>query len=93
MTFNICIEPGPIAIHFTWLVLTVSIAALAFFAGRLKSDRAWELDVRRRVAQSVDAPWFFPGEPVAVNRIDAEISIFKRRPYRQEGFDPIQWAA
>jgi hypothetical protein len=87
MTLVIPLSFGPLAVHATWLVLLVSVAYLAFFLGRVKTDREWQAGVTRRAGQLLDSPWYYGGEPIAINRIDAEVSIFKRRMYREDGFD------
>ncbi len=73
-----------------WAILFVSCGLTGYvthWLTRVFTDRSWERDIRKRVAQQLSAPWYCPGEPIVVDRVSAEVSIFKRRPYREEGFD------
>lgn len=84
---QICIDFGPSAF---WGILFVSCGLSAYvshWVTKVSRDRDWEADIRRRASQQVFAPWQAMGEPVLLSRVDAEATIFKRRPYREEGFD------
>jgi len=55
-----------------------------YWWGKIKTDRAWQADVTRRAGQAIDAPWFYAGEPILLNRPDAAQTIFRRNPYRED---------
>lgn len=77
-----------ICVDFTGFGTVCAVAFVFFAAGwwgsKVSSDRAWEADIRRRVSQQIDAPWFPAGEPVLISRQDAESTIFKRHAYRDD---------
>lgn len=57
------------------------------FITRVRNDRSWRSDIARRAAQQIDMPWSAPGSPIILNRADAEATIFRRRPYAEDGFE------
>lgn len=60
---------------------------LTSFITRVRVDRSWQIDVSRRAGQLIDCPWQAPGTPIILNRVDAESTIFRRRPYAEDGFE------
>ncbi len=92
MTFapTICLDLSGIGTVIALLFIAVTAT---HWITKVRCDRAWEMDIRRRVTQQIDAPWLKMGEPIILHRPDARDTIFKANPYREQGFDPLQWAA
>jgi hypothetical protein len=67
-----------------FLAILVPSLYLTSFITRIRNDRSWQIDVTRRAAQQIDMPWATPGIPPLLNRIDAEKTIFKRHPWKDD---------
>jgi hypothetical protein len=68
----------------TFLVILFSALYVNSFITRVRNDRSWRSDIARRAAQQIDMPWATPGIPPLLNRIDAEKTIFKRHPWKDD---------
>lgn len=77
-----------ICIDFSGWGTVLAVGFLCFVAGHwlghLKAVRENEAAVRRMTGQQLSAPWYAPGPPVVVHRVDAEQTIFKRRAFRED---------
>ncbi len=87
MTVTFCLDPGPIAVHATYWVIIGLAVTVSWWASKIKADRAWTKSLAKAHESAWTAPWQAMGEPVVLSRCDAEATIFKRRPYREEGFE------
>ncbi len=79
--------PSLYAVTVIGLILALT-AYFSYHAGRLSSDRNWSADIRKRAASTIDAKWYRTDTtPPVLNRVDAQSTIFRRHPYREEGFE------
>lgn len=90
MTLTIAINPGPAAFWAVFFVSMVTVGVVAFFAGRVATDRAWEADIRRRVASTLEARWIAPAPADVIERPDVNITVFRPRRFVR---DDQNWAA
>lgn len=79
---QICINFDGFGTLFVCVFLAVAVTR---WATKIQMDRSWELDIRRRVASTLECRHLAPGEPLVVlTRPDAELTIFKRHAYRDD---------
>lgn len=67
-----------------FLAILIPSLYLTSFITRVRVDRSWQFDVTRRTGQLIDGPHLAPGNPLILNRIDAETTIFKRHPWKDD---------
>ncbi len=94
MTLSLTISPSLLGVLAVMGAALFTAVVSSHWWTKIRKDRefeAWRRSPEQLVLQQINSPWWAKGEPLVLQRVGTEPTIYKARPYGGEA--EIQMAA
>ncbi len=84
MTLSLTITPSLLGVLAVMGAALFTAVVLTYWGTKIIKDReveAWRRSPEQRANQQLSSPWWYSGEPVALQRVGSDVALYWVKPY------------